>query len=59
LLRDEFPNIELNCISVTFDEFTEAKDAKNRRSYSSNFHEVIVDNPLRDLPYLIGVIKEP
>lgn len=60
LLRDEFPNIELNCITVTFDEFTEAKDAKKiAESYSSNFHEVIVDNPLRELPYLISIIKEP
>ena len=60
LLRDEFPNIELNCITVTFDEFTEAKVAKKiAENHSSNFHEIIVDNPLRDLPYLIGIIKEP
>ncbi len=60
LLRDEFPNIKLNCITVTFDEFTEAKDAKKiAESYSSNFHEVIVENPLRELPYLISIIKEP
>lgn len=31
LLRDEFPNIEINCITVTFDEFTEAKTAKKLR----------------------------
>jgi len=32
---------------------------KNCERYSSNFYEVIVDNPLRDLPFLISIIKEP
>ena len=60
LLRDEFPNIQINCITITFDEFTEAKSAKKiAENYSSNFHEVIIDNPLRDLPFLISIIKEP
>ena len=60
LLRDEFPNLEINCITVTFDEFTEAKTAKKlAERYSSNFHEVIVDNPLCNLPFLISIIKEP
>jgi asparagine synthase (glutamine-hydrolysing) len=60
LVRDEFPNIELNCITITFDEFTEVKSTKRiAESYSSNFHEVIVDNPLCDLPFLISIIKEP
>lgn len=60
LLRDEFPNIELNCITITFDEFTEAKSSKKiAESYSSNFHEVIVENPLRDLPFFISIVKEP
>ena len=26
---------------------------------SSNFHNVIVENPLRELPYLISLVKEP
>src|ERR671921_433548 len=28
LMRDEFPNLDINCITVTFDEFTESKASK-------------------------------
>ena len=60
LIRDLFPNIEINCITISFDEFTEAKSAKKTAEYySSNFHEVIVDNPLHNLPYLISICREP
>jgi len=61
LLRDEFPNIDINCITVSFDdEFTEAKASKIiAENNLASFHEVVVNDPLRDLPYLINIIKEP
>ena len=60
LIRDEFPDLTINCITVTFDEFSEAKDSKKiAENNSSNFHEVIVDNPLRELPRLVEIVGEP
>ena len=60
LLRDEFPKLDINCITVSFDEFTEAKVAKKTaENKSASFHEIIVDDPLRNLPSLIGIVKEP
>ena len=61
LLSTEFPNLKINCITVTFDEFSEANTVKKivENYPSSSFHEVIVDNPLRDLPLFISIIKEP
>jgi asparagine synthase (glutamine-hydrolysing) len=60
LIRDEFPEIEINCVTVSFDQYTEAKDAKRiAESKSSFFHNVVIDNPLRDLPYLVSIAKEP
>jgi asparagine synthase (glutamine-hydrolysing) len=60
LIRDEFPDIDINCITISFDEFTEAKGAqKLAESNSSTFHNVFVDNPLQKLPYLISIIGEP
>lgn len=60
LIRDEFPEIEINCVTVSFDQYTEAKDAKRfAESKSSFFHNVVIDNPLRELPYLISIAKEP
>ena len=60
LLREEFPNIDINCITVSFDEFTEANASKIiAENNSASFHEVIVDDPLRDLPSLISIVKEP
>jgi asparagine synthase (glutamine-hydrolysing) len=60
LIRGEFPKLEINCVTVSFDESTEANAAKKiAENNSSNFHNVIVENPLRELPYLIGLVKEP
>ncbi|HJT84648.1 MAG TPA: asparagine synthase C-terminal domain-containing protein [Nitrososphaeraceae archaeon] len=61
LLSAEFPNLKIHCITVTFDEFSEAKTVKKivENYPSSSLHEVIVDNPLRDLPLFISIIKEP
>lgn len=60
LIRDEFHEIDINCVTVSFDEYTEAEAAKKiAESTSSFFHNVIVDNPLKDLPRLISIAKEP
>ena len=60
LLRDEFPSIDINCITVSFDEFTEAKASKKiAEKNSASFHEVVVDDPLSNLPSLISIVKEP
>src|SRR6476619_654255 len=53
LIRDEYPKLEINCVTVSFDESTEAHVTKKiAENNSSNFHNVIVENPLRDLPNL-------
>jgi asparagine synthase (glutamine-hydrolysing) len=60
LIRDEYPKLEIKCISVSFDEPSEANYAKEiAESKDTNFLNVIIDNPLKDLPVLISIIKEP
>jgi len=60
LIRDEYPKLDIKCISVSFDETSEANYAKKiAESKDTDFSNVTVDNPLRDLPLLISIIKEP
>jgi len=60
LVRDECPELEINCVTVSFDESTESHVAKKiAENNSSNFHNVVVENPLRDLPNLISLVEEP
>ena len=60
LLRDEYPNLDIKCISVSFDEAGEAVYAKKiAERKDTDFYNVIVDNPLKDLPFLISIVKEP
>lgn len=61
LLRDEYPNLDIKCISVSFDDETdEATYAKTiAESKDTDFYNVTVDNPLKDLPFLISIVKEP
>ncbi len=60
LIRDEFPKIDVHCVSVSFNENSEANAAKKiAQNKSSYFHDVIIDNPLKDLPYIISIVKEP
>lgn len=60
LLRDEYPSLNIKCISVSFDEVSEATYAKKiAESKDTDFHNVRVDNPLKDLPFLISIVKEP
>lgn len=60
LIRDEYPKLDIKCISVSFDESSEANYAKNiAESKDTDFTNVTIDNPLKDLPLLISIIKEP
>lgn len=60
LLRDEYPSLNIKCISVSFDEASEATYAKKiAESKDTDFYNVTVDNPLKDLPFLISIVKEP
>ena len=60
LLRDEYPKLDIKCISVSFDETGEATFAKKiAESKDMDFYNVTIDNPLKDLPFLISIIKEP
>lgn len=60
LLREEYPELELECINVSFDEKNEAFEAKNfAEQKGAGFQQVYVENPLRDLPSMINIIKEP
>ncbi len=60
LLRDEYPGLNIKCISVSFDEASEANYAKKiAESKDTDFYNVTVDNPLKDLPFLISIVKEP
>lgn len=61
LIRREFPHINLECLNVTFDEdSTEARVAAQiAEKNGAGFQEIHVDNPLKDLPKLLSIIKEP
>ncbi|MGB8572902.1 MAG: asparagine synthase-related protein, partial [Nitrososphaeraceae archaeon] len=60
LIRDEYPKLDIKCVSVSFDETSEAMNAKKiAESSDTDFYNVTVDNPLKDLPFLISIIKEP
>jgi asparagine synthase (glutamine-hydrolysing) len=61
LIREEFPQIDIGCLNVTFDEdSTEAlRAAQLAESKDAGFHEIHVENPLQDLPMLLSIIKEP
>jgi asparagine synthase (glutamine-hydrolysing) len=60
LIRDEYPKLDIKCISVSFDETSEANYAKETAvSKDADFYDVNIDNPLKDLPLLINIIKEP
>lgn len=60
LIRDEYPKLDIKCISVSFDETSEETYAKKiAESKDTDFTNVTIDNPLKDLPFLISIIKEP
>ena len=61
MIRKLLPEIHIDSICVGFgdddDEISEAK--KIAQQYDSDFHELIVDNALRDLPKLISIAGMP
>ena len=60
LIRKEFPEVEMECLNVTFDEdSSEALWRAIAESNEAGFHEIHVENPLKDLPMLLSIIKEP
>jgi asparagine synthase (glutamine-hydrolysing) len=64
MIRKEFPDIKLDCITVRFDNENEGSSEvliakKIAESINARFHEVVVENPLKDLPLLISIVKEP
>jgi asparagine synthase (glutamine-hydrolysing) len=60
LVCKEFPPINIECMTVTFDDTSEAREAGEiAESKGAGFHEIHVENPLKDLPFLLSIIKEP
>jgi len=64
LIRKEFPEIELDCLTVTFDSEDDISSEvltarKIVESQNAAFHEIYVGNPLKDLPLFLSIIKEP
>jgi asparagine synthase (glutamine-hydrolysing) len=60
VIRKQFPNIEIDCLNVTFDEESEALRSREiAESKAAKFHEIHVDNPLKELPTILSIIKEP
>ncbi len=61
MLRRFLPNVKINCISFGFghesDEVERARELA--RIYDCDFHEMIKENVLSDLPKLIHIVKEP
>jgi asparagine synthase (glutamine-hydrolysing) len=64
LVRKEFPDIKLDCLTVRFDSEKEDSSEvliakKIAASHDASFHEIYIENPLKDLPLLISIVKEP
>lgn len=61
LMKNILPDVETNCVSVGFgDKSDEVEQAKElARIFDCDFHGVIVENVLEDLPKLISIVKEP
>ena len=61
MIRKLFPDLDIDSICVGFgdddDEITRAKVIAEK--YDCNFHELIVNNVLEDLPKLITIAGEP
>jgi asparagine synthase (glutamine-hydrolysing) len=63
LIRKEFPNINIECLTVSFDDDYSIEAPyiirKIAESQNAGFHEIHVQNPLKDLPMLLSIVKEP
>ena len=61
LLRKEFPNIEIESISVKFSESIDETNASKKISekFNTNHHVLEIKNFLEELPKAIGIVKQP
>ena len=62
LIRKEFPDIDIDCLTVSFDEDDSSEVSAAREiaeSLNARFHEIHVDNILKDLPLHIRIVQEP
>ena len=62
LIRKEFPDIDIDCLTVSFDEDDSSEVSAAREiaeKQNAGFHEIHVENLLKDLPAHISIIKEP
>jgi asparagine synthase (glutamine-hydrolysing) len=61
MIRKFLPSVKVTCVSVGFgsadDEVEKAKEYA--RVYDCDFHELILDNVLTELPMLINIVREP
>ena len=61
MIRSVLPDIKLECFSMGFrdtnDEIQRAEEIS--RIYNCNFHSIIKDDVLSELPQLISIVKEP
>lgn len=61
IIRSVLPDIKIECFSMGFmdtdDEIQRAKELS--RIYDCNFHNIIKDDVLSELPKLIYIVKEP
>lgn len=61
MIRTVLPNVKVDCISVGFgdkdDEISQAQEVS--RIYDCDFHDIIIEDVLSDLPKLIEIVKKP
>ncbi len=60
-MREEFPSIEIESISVRFSESTDETNASKKISdyFHTNHHVLEIDNFLEELPKAISIVKQP
>lgn len=61
MIKKKLPETKIHCISVGFgNKEDETKRAQElARIYDCDFHQIILDSVLKDLPKLIKIVKEP
>ena len=61
MIKGTLPEAKIHCVSLGFgNKDDETKRAQElARIYDSEFHKIILDNVLTDLPKLIKIVKEP
>ena len=61
LLRKKFPSIEIESISVKFNQSIDETDASKKISekFNTNHHVLEINNFLEELPQAINIVKQP